>query len=129
MRSLRYLGVLAVSGFMIAAAINGGLAGAADQPILSSLSHQQTVASTVPADGDVNPYGTAIITKSVGKLQKGSVLVSNFNDSSNEQGTGTTLVQVRPDGHVSQFARLDNPSVTGRCPGGIGLTTALAVFS
>ena len=129
MRSPRYLAGLAVSAVVIATTITSGLAGAANQPILSSLTHQQTVASTVPANGDVNPYGTAIIEKSVGKLQKGSVLVSNFNNSNNDQGTGTTVVQIRPDGHVSQFARIDDPSVANSCPGGIGLTTALAVFS
>ena len=54
------------------------------------------VSSTVPANGDVNPYGVAVIPTSAGSLVAGNVLVSNFNDGSNLQGTGTTLVQIAP---------------------------------
>ncbi len=88
-----------------------------------------TVASTVPADGDINPYGVAEVKKSVGKLQAGHFLVSNFNNSANEQGTGTTIVQVGPGGSVDQFARIDSTTLPGGCPGGIGLTTALVELS
>jgi hypothetical protein len=52
------------------------------------------------------------------------VLVSNFNNSANLQGTGTTIVQITPGGSVSQFARVTDP----RCPGGVGLTTALVAL-
>ncbi len=83
-----------------------------------------TVASTVPANGDVNPYGVAVVKRSSGKLVRGNVLVSNFNNSKNQQGTGTTIVQIAPDGKVSLFAQID-PSSVKSCPGGIGLTTAL----
>ncbi len=61
-------------------------------PFLAGLSHITTVASTVPANGDVNPYGVAIVPVTMGALVKGSVLVSNFNNSSNLQGTGSTIV-------------------------------------
>jgi hypothetical protein len=88
-----------------------------------------TVASTVPADGDINPYGVAEVKKSVGKLQAGHFLVSNFNNSANEQGTGTTIVQVGPDGSVDLFARIDSTTLPGGCPGGVGLTTALVELS
>jgi hypothetical protein len=54
------------------------------------------------------------------------VLVSNFNNKSNAQGTGTTIVQVTPSGGVSLFAKI-NPKLPG-CPGGVGLTTALTVL-
>ena len=42
-----------------------------------------TVASTVPGNGDVNPYGVAVVKDSLGKLRQGNVLVSNFNNSQN----------------------------------------------
>jgi hypothetical protein len=87
-----------------------------------------TVASTVPANGDINPYGVAVVPSSKGRLVKGDVLVSNFNNSSNAQGTGTTIVEVSPGGSVSTFAKLDSSRVIRACPGGIGLTTALAVL-
>ncbi|HUJ63958.1 MAG TPA: hypothetical protein VLX59_00360, partial [Acidimicrobiales bacterium] len=67
---------------------------------LGQFTQVSTVASTVPpthtppkaGDGDVNPYGVAVVHDSVGRLHRGDVLVSNFNDSSNAQGTGTTIV-------------------------------------
>jgi hypothetical protein len=86
-----------------------------------------TVASTVPANGDVNPYGTVVIRQSHGNLRAKNVLISNFNNKANQQGTGSTLVQVSPGGHRSLFARIRQP-LPGACPGGIGLSTALAVL-
>ena len=41
------------------------------------------IVSTVPKNGDVNPYGVAVVTNSIGKLTKGNILVSNFNNSAN----------------------------------------------
>jgi hypothetical protein len=91
---------------------------------LGPLTHIQTIASTVPGNGDVNPYGVAVVPKSVGRLHKGDVLVSNFNNSTNAQGTGTTIVQISPSGHRSAFANIGQSQV----PGGVGLTTALVVL-
>jgi hypothetical protein len=86
------------------------------------------VASTVPANGDVNPYGIALVTTTIGKLQAGSLLISNFNDKANNQGTGTTIVQISPAGKKSLFAAVDASSLPGSCPGGVGLTTALSIL-
>jgi hypothetical protein len=83
----------------------------------------------VPANGDVNPYGVAVVRHGQGLLQSGDVLVSNFNNVGNVQGTGTTIVQVAPDGTVSQFARITPSSLPEPCPGGIGLTTALEILN
>jgi hypothetical protein len=88
-----------------------------------------TIASTVPANGDVNPYGTAVVQQSRGNLVQGDVLVSNFNNSKNIQGTGTTIVQVSPHGTVTQFARINPRRLPSPCPGGIGLTTALEILN
>ncbi len=65
---------------------------------------------------------------SIGNLTEGHVLVSNFNNSSNAQGTGTTIVDVAPNGAVSLFAEINAAELPGSCPGGVGLTTALAVL-
>src|ERR1022692_958311 len=86
------------------------------------------VASTVPANGDVNPYGIVRVPQSSGSLVQGDLLISNFNNSDNLQGTGTTIVQIAPDGAVSLFAQIDANNLPGPCPGGIGLTTALSVL-
>jgi len=84
--------------------------------------------STVPANGDINPYGVAVVPRSSGKLVRGHILVSNFNNSQNLQGTGTTIVDVAPDGTLSVFAQIDATKLPGPCPGGVGLTTALSVL-
>ena len=86
------------------------------------------IASTVPSNGDVNPYGLVRVPASVGSLVQGNLLVSNFNNSANLQGTGTTIVQITPSGNVTLFAQIDPNNLPGPCPGGIGLTTALSVL-
>ncbi len=97
-------------------------------PILDRLNTITTVASTVPANGDVNPYGVARVEQPVGNLKEGHILVSNFNNSQNQQGTGSTIVDVAPDGTVSLFAQIVASELPGSCPGGVGLTTALVVL-
>jgi len=87
-----------------------------------------TVASTIPKNGDLNPYGVAVVPRSLGKLHKGDVLVSNFNSKANTQGTGTTIVQVSPKHTVTQFAQISAAHLPGACPGGVGLTTGLSVL-
>jgi hypothetical protein len=99
-----------------------------DGSILKKLNTIDTISSTVPANGDVNPYGLVRVPRSIGNLQEGHYLVSNFNASSNLQGTGTTIVDVSPGGALSMFAEIDSASLPGSCPGGVGLTTALAVL-
>lgn len=85
------------------------------------------ISSTVPANGDVNPYGVAVVPATTGSLVAGNILVSNFNNAQNLQGTGTTIVQISPAGRMRVFAHIDPLHLHGHCPGGIGLTTALAV--
>ncbi|WP_250850525.1 hypothetical protein [Streptomyces malaysiensis] len=98
------------------------------KPFLGPLHTVSTIASTVPANGDLNPYGTALVKKSVGDLRRGNVLVSNFNNAANQQGTGTTLVQISPRGTTTLFAQIDPQNLPGPCPGGVGLTTALSIL-
>jgi hypothetical protein len=86
------------------------------------------VASTVPPNGDLNPYGVAIVPRTIGRLVSGNILVSNFNNSANLQGTGTTIMNIAPDGSTSVFAQIDAATLPGQCPGGVGLTTALVVL-
>ena len=65
----------------------------------------ERIVSTVPSNGDVNPYGVAFVPvgfPSGGPLEPGNILVSNFNNNQNEQGTGSTIVAI--DGNnVSLF--------------------------
>jgi hypothetical protein len=107
-------GLLAASGVVAASA-------SAATTFIGPLQHTKVIASTVPANGDVNPYGVAVVPRSTGDLHQGDVLVSNFNDKANVQGTGTTIVQVSPRGKATLFAGITDKA----CPGGVGLTTAL----
>lgn len=92
-------------------------------PILTRLaSSALQVVSTVPSNGDQNPYGVAFVPHGFaegGKLHPGDILVSNFNDSANVQGTGTTIVSIAPDGTQHLFFQGQS---------GLGLTTALGVL-
>jgi len=98
---------------------------AADPPVTHTIT---VISTTVPSNGDENPYGIFEVPETVGNLVKGNLLISNFNNSSNFQGTGTTLVQISPGGSFSLFAQIDASTLPGPCPGGLGLTTALAVL-
>ncbi len=101
------------------------LSGADPRAFVNHLKTNSQVASTVPSNGDINPYGVAVVRHSTGNLVRGHVLVSNFNNSSNLQGTGTTVMDISPDGKADVFAQLDAATLPVTCPGGIGLTTAL----
>ena len=85
--------------------------------------------STVPPNGDVNPYGVAFVPHDFNSpgssLRPGDILVSNFNNSNNLQGTGTTIVRIGADGSFSTFFTTPNAMLGGP---GTGLTTALAVL-
>jgi hypothetical protein len=95
---------------------------------LSGFSTVTSVTSTVPPNGDVNPYGIVAVPRSVGALRRGNLLISNFNNSMNLQGTGTTIDQITRNGSVSVFAQLKPSTVMRTCPGGLGLSTALVAL-
>jgi len=95
---------------------------------LSTLHDVDTLSSTIPDNGDINPYGVAVVPVTMGKLVANNVLVSNFNNLNNLQGTGTTIVQISPGGIPSPFATIDAKKLPGDCPGGVGLTTALVAL-
>ena len=119
-------GAVAAAAMVMAPAAGAQSTSAA--PFISQFHTTTTIASTVPGNGDLNPYGTAVVSESTGNLHRGDVLISNFNDSGNLQGTGTTIVEVSPGGTVTQFAGIDPTKLPGACPGGVGLTTALSIL-
>lgn len=89
--------------------------------------------STIPANGDLNPYGVAFVPQNFprgGSIAPGDVLVSNFNNINNLQGTGTTIIKLTPTGNLA-------PGVAAGSPGNAttffqsplaGLSTALGVL-
>jgi hypothetical protein len=105
-------------------------AGGERQPFLPDIN----ISSTIPVNGDLNPYGVAIVPpgfRSGGTIAPGDVLVSNFNNSSNIQGTGTTIVKFTPNEHVAPgvpVGQAGNASTFFQGPSGLGLTLALGVL-
>ena len=116
--------------------------------ILSHLNTTTTIGSAVdPLNGDQNPYGLDIAKTSAGSIAAGDLVVCNFNDAANVQGTGMTIIALHPQPgsmptHIAQdgsllgcdalalapndniwaaaFAANDNPIFT---PGGVLFTT------
>jgi hypothetical protein len=117
-----------IAALLAAAAISPGAALASDHSFIGQFKTITSVGSTVPSNGDQNPYGIVTVPRSVGSLVRGNILISNFNNAENLQGTGTTLVQITPTGTLSLFAQINPATLPGPCPGGVGLTTALAVL-
>ena len=111
----------------VATAAPGAAPTAAPPTFLRPLHTITRVASTVPGNGDLNPYGVAVVPRTVGRLHRGDILVSNFNDRANAQGTGTSVVAVSPTGRRALFAQVEPHALPGSCVGGVGLTTALGV--
>jgi hypothetical protein len=111
-------------GVLALAIVSVTLSTKASSPdVLSRLPPNPVVASTVPPNGDVNPYGIAFVPQgfpSGGLLKAGDLIVANFNNKDNLQGTGTTIVKVNP-GRA--------PSVFFQDAGAPGFSTALGVLS
>ena len=84
--------------------------------------------TTVPANGDENPYGVAFVPEGFpggGEIKTGDVLVSNFNDSANIQGTGSTIISFSPDGAIAPPGTANTFFSSSSQP---GLSTALGVL-
>ena len=109
-----------VAGLALAAATTGLAFAQASDAFLPS---PVRIASTVPSNGDVNPYGVAFIKNSFntgsGPLKHGDILVSNFNNKNNLQGTGTTIVRIPKSGSPTLFFQ-------GTAP--LGLSTGLGTL-
>jgi hypothetical protein len=92
-------------------------------PVIPRLSPTPTATdSTVPTNGDVNPYGVAFVPStfpSGGVLRPGDLVVANFNNGQNLQGTGTTIVRVNPNA---------SPTLFFADPSAPGFSTALGVL-
>ena len=115
------LTVIVTVGLAVAAA-------AAAVSFIGPLHSATTIASAVPtsgpAKGDVNPYGVAVVPRTAGTLRGGDVLVSNFNDAANAQGTGSSIVQISPAGHQHVWSVIRRPTSAHA----VGLTTALVAL-
>jgi DNA-binding beta-propeller fold protein YncE len=104
------------------------LAAHADQQgMLETVKHHTTLINTVPDNGDQNPYAIFVAPVSSGTVKEGDVLVDNFNNAANLQGTGSTIIDYHPDTkQMTLFATI--PRDLKECPGGVGLSTAMTML-
>jgi hypothetical protein len=120
---VRHLLRCAAAALVMAPGAGAQAAGA----FLPALHHHVTLGSMVPGNGDQNPYAILVAPVPIGSIQKNDVLVDNFNNAGNLQGTGTTIVDYHPATQaVSVFATIAK-SLAG-CPGGVGLSTAMTML-
>jgi len=104
-----------------------GPARAGEPGFLETIHRHITRTTTVTDNGDLNPYAVVVAPVSAGKIQKGDVLVTNFNNVSNLQGTGGTIIDYNPSTKkTALFASL--PQRLPQCPGGVGLGTAMTML-
>ncbi|NTY40497.1 hypothetical protein [Burkholderia diffusa] len=116
------------TGALAAAALTAA-AGALAEPqgFLETLHRHTLLVNTVPDNGDQNPYAIAVAPVSAGTIRAGDVLVDNFNNAANLQGTGSTIVNYRPSTkQMNLFATI--PRDLKACPGGVGLSTAMTML-
>jgi hypothetical protein len=119
---LKVLAAAAFAWLLCSAAV---MADDDDHPFLPT---QVRAVSTVPANGDQNPYGVAFVPPgfpAAGTIHPGDILISNFNNAGasptgNFQGTGTTIIDVPPTLPPFQFVLTKAPET--------GLSTALNIL-
>ena len=120
-------GAQRAAALLLGLAAMAGTAHAEPQGLLETLHRNTTLINTVPDNGDQNPYAIFVAPVSAGVIKKDDVLVDNFNNSANLQGTGSTIVDYHPDTkQMTLFAAI--PRDLKGCPGGIGLSTAMVML-
>ncbi len=128
MRQVPRLGFAVLAASLLVSLAPAQRARAAEpRGLLETIHKHVTQTSTVTNNGDLNPYAIVVAPVSAGKISKDDVLVDNFNNLSNLQGTGTTIVDYNPTTKKTfLFAKLAQH--LAQCPGGIGLTTAMTML-
>lgn len=123
-QSFAILPAMAVFGLALVAAVP---AKADSTAFLSGIKKHRLLTTTSPENGDQNPYALVVAPVAAGSVQKNDVLVDNFNNIGNLQGTGRTIIDYRPStGQMTVFATL--PANLPGCPGGVGLSTAMIML-
>jgi hypothetical protein len=112
---------------MIALILSFSVNAAAETGLLQTIHRHVILTSTIASGGDSNPYAVVVAPVTAGKIQAGDVLVDSFNNVSNLQGTGTTIVDYNPTTKQTNIvARL--PQQLAGCPGGVGMTAAMTML-
>ncbi len=99
----------------------------ADGGFLETVHRHAMLSSTISDNGDLNPYAIIVAPVSAGPIGKSDVLIDNFNNISNLQGTGTTIVDFNAATKATKLIANLAPQAK-QCPGGVGLTTAMTML-
>jgi hypothetical protein len=127
MKHIKSSASLAFASVALLAGVGIQSAHAEPQGFLETLHKHTTLINTVPSNGDQNPYALVVAPVTTGTVKQGDVLVGNFNNAANLQGTGSTIVNYHPDTkQMTVFATV--PRDLKECPGGIGLSTAMTML-
>jgi hypothetical protein len=111
----------------LAAYLSQAMPALAESAFLPKIKTHHLLTSTQPANGDQNPYALVVAPVTAGAVQKDDVLVDNFNNNANLQGTGSTIIDYRPStGQMTVFAAI--PHDLPGCRAGIGLSTAMTML-
>ena len=128
MLSFRRVGQAGALGGVAAALILAAAPARADG-VLEGLRHHATLASTIPDNGDLNPYAVVVAPATSGKIQQGRRARRQFQQ------------YLEPPGHRRNDRRLSTPHSRSttlfaklpqnlpQCPGGIGLSTAMTMLT
>jgi hypothetical protein len=104
MQRKRFLTLIAYQMLSIAGIASLSVAAAYADDDEGAFLPRLVVSSTIPPSGDLNPYGVAFVPQGFpagGSIAPSDVLISNFNNSNNVQGTGATIVKLTPNGTVA----------------------------
>lgn len=119
----KILHAMASVGLLILVTASGFSGDDGKSPIIPPPGSPILSVSTVPSNGEQNPYGVAFVPNGFprgGPLEADDILTSNFNDGANVQGTGSTIMQIKQSGGKASVFFQGKP--------GLGLTTALGVL-
>ncbi len=81
--------------------------------LLKTLDDEVPIGSTVVGNGEQNPYGLDVAKVSSGKLTAGDLVICDFNNSANVQGTGSTIVALHPVEENKPRLILQNAALLG----------------
>jgi hypothetical protein len=81
-------------------------------PILPLFGRNLTIGSTI-VKGEQNPYGLDVAKSNSGPIKTGDLVICNFNNSANVQGTGSTILALHPVEGSTPTLIAQDPSLVG----------------
>jgi hypothetical protein len=72
-----------------------------------------TIGPVTAGNGDDNPYGLALAPASAGLITQGDLIVCNFNDVTQTEGNGTTLIGLHPQAGATPYPIAQSSMLAG----------------